>query len=49
MNITGNFGDGIGGSNVNGLVLDRLTITPGNGLTNPATDEFAGINSYRRA
>ncbi|WP_163613801.1 hypothetical protein, partial [Klebsiella variicola] len=41
MNITNNRGDGIGGSNINGLVLNHLTIS-GNG-DDPATDE-SGIN-----
>ncbi|HEY0320623.1 MAG TPA: Ig-like domain repeat protein, partial [Pyrinomonadaceae bacterium] len=41
MNIQNNLGDGIGGSGVNGLVLDNLSIT-GNG-DNAATDE-SGIN-----
>jgi hypothetical protein len=41
MNITNNLGDGIGGTGINGLVLNHLVIS-GNG-DNPATDE-SGIN-----
>ncbi|MBZ9922374.1 hypothetical protein LB579_32425, partial [Mesorhizobium sp. BR1-1-7] len=41
MNLTNNLGDGIGGSGINGLVLNRLNIS-GNG-NDAATDE-SGIN-----
>ena len=41
MNITNNLGDGIGGTTINGMVLDRLNIS-GNG-NDAATDE-SGIN-----
>ncbi|WP_225248149.1 hypothetical protein [Mesorhizobium sp. J8] len=41
MNLTNNLGDGIGGSNINGFVLNRLNISL-NG-DDPATDE-SGIN-----
>ncbi|WP_246675438.1 right-handed parallel beta-helix repeat-containing protein [Mesorhizobium sp. B2-3-4] len=41
MNITNNLGDGIGGSSINGFVLNRLNIS-GNG-NDAATDE-SGIN-----
>lgn|GEM_PF-946422 len=41
MNVTNNLGDGIGGSNINGFVIDNLLIS-GNG-TDSGTDE-SGIN-----
>ena len=42
MNITNNLGDGIGGSTINGMVLNRLNIS-GNG-NDAATDESASTS-----